>query len=141
MACNHCPHPTCPHSMVTNAVCPCPESENEQEPCKGSLILDATSAPRWKLSCNECNIVSSFIDTVKRELYTQSFMNLFTYSFHLDVTIGKNMCQCGSVYLKVEFRENQNKEPMEGCIMCDDDMEALLATRYLFTFLKLLLKN
>lgn len=67
MACNHCPHPTCQHSMVTNAVCPCPEAENEQEPCKGSLILDATSAPRWKLSCNECNIVSSFIDTVKRK--------------------------------------------------------------------------
>ncbi|GAA5817347.1 hypothetical protein MFLAVUS_010891 [Mucor flavus] len=112
MACNHCPHPTCQHSMVTNAVCPCPEAENEQEPCKGSLILDATSAPRWKLSCNECNIVSSFIDTVKH------------------VTITNDMCQCGSVNLKVEFRENQNKEPMSGCIMCDDDMEALLATRF-----------
>lgn len=45
------------------------------------------------------------------------------------------MCQCGSVNLKVEFRENQNKEPMTGCIMCDDDMEALLATRYI-TILK-----
>jgi DNA topoisomerase-3 len=65
MACNHCPHPTCAHSMVTNAVCPCPEADNETEPCKGSLILDATSAPRWKLSCNECNIVSSFVDIVK----------------------------------------------------------------------------
>ncbi|CAO0801488.1 unnamed protein product [Mucor circinelloides] len=112
MACNHCPHPTCPHSMVTNAVCPCPENESETDPCKGSLILDATSAPRWKLSCNECNIVSSFVDTVK------------------NVIIQKNVCDCGSVMLKVEFRENQNREPVSGCIMCDDEIEGLLATRF-----------
>lgn len=113
MSCNHCPHPTCPHSMVTNAVCPCPETENEVDPCKGALILDATSAPRWKLSCNECNIVSSFVDTVK------------------SVTIVKNdMCECGSVLLKIEFRENQSREPMSGCIMCDADIEGLLTTRF-----------
>ncbi|KAG1312970.1 hypothetical protein G6F64_002610 [Rhizopus arrhizus] len=113
MSCNHCPHPTCPHSMVTNAICPCPESENEADPCKGSLILDATSAPRWKLSCNECNIVSSFVDTVK------------------NVNIIKNdMCECGSVLLKIEFRENQNKEPMTGCVMCDSEIENLLTTRF-----------
>ncbi|KAI8330027.1 DNA topoisomerase [Blakeslea trispora] len=111
MACNHCPHPTCQHSMVTNAVCPCPENENEKDPCQGSLILDATSAPRWKLSCNECNIVSSFVDTVK------------------NVTIQKDMCECGSVLLKVEFRENQAREPLVGCIMCEDEIESLLATR------------
>ncbi|KAI9485417.1 MAG: DNA topoisomerase [Benjaminiella poitrasii] len=113
MACNHCPHPACPHSMVTNAVCPCPESENETDPCKGSLILDATSAPRWKLSCNDCNIVSSFVDTVK------------------NVIIQKDeLCECDAVILKVEFRENQNREPITGCIMCDEDMESLLATRF-----------
>lgn len=48
-----------------------------------------------------------------------------------DVIITNDMCQCGSVNLKVDFRENQNKESMSGCIMCDDDMEALLATRYI----------
>ncbi|OBZ90149.1 DNA topoisomerase 3-beta-1 [Choanephora cucurbitarum] len=112
MACNHCPHPTCQHSMVTNAICPCPESENEKDPCKGSLILDATSAPRWKLSCNECNIVSSFVDTVK------------------NVAIQKDMCECGSVLLKIDFRENQTREPLVGCIMCDDEIESLLATRF-----------
>ncbi|KAI8047962.1 DNA topoisomerase [Gilbertella persicaria] len=112
MACNHCPHPTCTHSMVTNAICPCPESDNEKDPCKGSLILDATSAPRWKLSCNECNVVSSFVDTVK------------------NVIIQKDVCECGSVLLKVEFRENQNREPLLGCVMCDDEIEGLLATRY-----------
>ena len=52
--------------MVRNAICPCPESEQPVDPCQGRLILDATSAPRWKLSCNECNIVSTFLDTIKR---------------------------------------------------------------------------
>ncbi|KAI8379543.1 DNA topoisomerase [Radiomyces spectabilis] len=111
MSCNHCPHPTCPHSMVTNAICPCPESEREKDPCNGRLILDATSAPRWKLSCNECNVVSSFVDTVK------------------NVVISNEMCDCGSALIKAEFRENQNKEPVQGCVMCDDEVDALLATR------------
>lgn len=48
----------------------------------------------------------------------------------IDVIIQKNVCECGSVMLKVEFRENQNREPVSGCIMCDDDeIEGLLATR------------
>ncbi|KAI8341296.1 DNA topoisomerase [Chlamydoabsidia padenii] len=112
MACNHCPHPTCGHSMVKNAVCPCPESERPEDPCPGSLILDATSAPRWKLSCNECNVVSSFVDIIK------------------NVVLTDEMCDCGAVILKGEFRENQNREPQTGCILCDDDMDALLSTRF-----------
>ncbi|KAI8089922.1 DNA topoisomerase [Halteromyces radiatus] len=111
MACNHCPHPTCTHSMVKNAVCSCPESERPEDPCPGSLVLDATSAPRWKLSCNECNIVSSFVDTIK------------------NVLLMNEMCECGTVILKAEFRENQNREPLTGCILCDDDIDALLTTR------------
>lgn len=39
------------------------------------------------------------------------------------------MCECGSVLLKVEFRENQAREPLVGCIMCEDEIESLLATR------------
>jgi DNA topoisomerase-3 len=74
MGCNHCPHPACKHSMVKNAVSPCPESERTVDPCPGRLVLDATSAPRWKLSCNECNVVSSFIDTIKRK---PCFINLY----------------------------------------------------------------
>ncbi|KAH8552837.1 DNA topoisomerase [Umbelopsis sp. PMI_123] len=110
--CNHCPHPSCKHSMVKNAVGPCPESEREVDPCPGRLILDATSAPRWKLSCNECNVVSSFIDTVKH------------------VTLLDDDCDCGCTILKVEFRENANKPPAEGCVSCDDEVEALLETRF-----------
>ncbi|OZJ02901.1 hypothetical protein BZG36_04922 [Bifiguratus adelaidae] len=112
MACNHCPHPTCSHSMTKNAVCPCPQQSDEAA-CPGRLILDATSAPRWKLSCNECNIVSSFLDTIK------------------SVSIQKDeVCDCGATLLKVDFRENQNRESLEGCILCDEEMEALLETRF-----------
>lgn len=117
--------------MVTNAVCPCPENESETDPCKGSLILDATSAPRWKLSCNECNIVSSFVDTVKSKRIGIGRLWIVCAHPHalIDVIIQKNVCECGSVMLKVEFRENQNREPVSGCIMCDDEIEGLLATR------------
>ncbi|KAJ2957588.1 hypothetical protein NQZ79_g6685 [Umbelopsis isabellina] len=112
MGCNHCPHPSCKHSMVKNAVGPCPESERDVDPCPGRLVLDATSAPRWKLSCNECNVVSSFIDTIKL------------------VTLLDDICDCGSAILKIEFRENTNKPPVEGCVSCDDEAEALLETRF-----------
>ncbi|KAI9278245.1 DNA topoisomerase [Phascolomyces articulosus] len=114
MGCNHCLHPTCAHSMVRNAICPCPESEQEVDPCQGRLILDATSAPRWKLSCNECNIVSTFLDTIK----------------HVNIVKDEICEDCGTVILKAEFRENQNKQPVIGCVMCDEEMEALLATRF-----------
>ncbi|CAO3611622.1 unnamed protein product [Cunninghamella echinulata] len=112
MGCNHCLNSGCAHSMLKNKVCPCPESENQENSCKGSLILDATSAPRWKLSCNECNVVSAFVDIVKNVILTNE------------------VCDCGGAVLKAEFRENQNKEPLTGCILCDDDMDALLTTRF-----------
>lgn len=60
MGCNRCPHPTCEHSLVNNGICSC-----QANLCKGQMVLDATSAPRWKLSCNECNFVSAFLDMVK----------------------------------------------------------------------------
>ncbi|KAI9314572.1 DNA topoisomerase [Dichotomocladium elegans] len=114
MGCNHCLHPTCAHSMVRNAICPCPESERAENPCPGRLVLDATSAPRWKLSCNECNIVSTFVDTIK----------------HVAI-VANELCDCGTVILKAEFRENQSKAPVSGCIMCDDEMDELLSTRHM----------
>ncbi|RUS25677.1 hypothetical protein BC938DRAFT_471801 [Jimgerdemannia flammicorona] len=112
MGCNHCPHPACSHSMVKNSVCACPQFEDVAA-CQGRMILDATSAPRWKLGCNECNLVSSFVDTI----------NL--------VTLG-DICKCGSRIIKVDFRQNQNREPLEGCIVCDEEMAALLETRYIY---------
>jgi DNA topoisomerase-3 len=59
MGCNRCPQSDCIQSMTNNAINSCYE-----ESCSGTLILDSTSAPRWKLSCNECQLVSCFNDAV-----------------------------------------------------------------------------
>lgn len=46
------------------------------------------------------------------------------------VTLLDDICDCGSAILKIEFRENTNKPPVEGCVSCDDEAEALLETRF-----------
>jgi DNA topoisomerase-3 len=48
----------------------------------------------------------------------------------LEVTLSDDVCDCGSAILKIEFRENTNKPSVEGCISCDDEVEALLETRF-----------
>lgn len=48
MPCSLCPHPAFQHSMIKEGVCSCPE-------CNGTLLLDPTSAPKWRLECNKCN--------------------------------------------------------------------------------------
>ncbi|CAG8435114.1 11795_t:CDS:10, partial [Scutellospora calospora] len=110
MGCNRCPHPTCEHSLVNNGICSC-----QANLCKGQMVLDATSAPRWKLSCNECNFVSAFLDMVK------------------GVSISKDdYCEneeCNSCILKIEFRENQNKKSLKGCVLCDDEIAELLENK------------
>ncbi|CAG8633698.1 5723_t:CDS:2, partial [Racocetra fulgida] len=107
MGCNRCPHPTCEHSLINNGVCSC-----QVNSCNGRMVLDATSAPKWKLSCNVCNFVSVFTDMVK------------------GVSISKDeYCEneeCNSRLLKIEFRENQNKRPLKGCILCEDEIAELL---------------
>ncbi len=45
MGCNKCPDERCPNSFTRNWVCECPEFK-----CTGKLVLDATSAPRWKVT-------------------------------------------------------------------------------------------
>ncbi|CAG8644563.1 6436_t:CDS:10 [Cetraspora pellucida] len=110
MGCNRCPHPTCEHSLTNNEVCSC-----QVNSCTGQMVLDATSAPKWKLSCNVCNFVSVFTDLVK------------------GVSISKDeYCEneeCNSCVLKIEFRENQNKKPLKGCILCEDEIAELLENK------------
>ncbi|KAJ3130531.1 DNA topoisomerase 3-beta-1 [Nowakowskiella sp. JEL0407] len=107
MGCNTCPHTTCEHSVTKNWVTPCP-SEN----CTGVMVLDATSAPRWKLCCNVCTMVTAFVDTIN------------------EVTICEVCEDCSSKLVTVSFRKNQSKEDIEeACIVCDDELEALLETR------------
>ncbi|KAK7099050.1 hypothetical protein V1264_003246 [Littorina saxatilis] len=47
MGCNECSHPTCPHAFSQNGVSECVECE------RGILVLDPTSAPKWRMCCNK----------------------------------------------------------------------------------------
>ncbi|CAG8432833.1 7321_t:CDS:10 [Diversispora eburnea] len=94
-------YPLCPycynHPPFEDArkVCSC-----QLESCNGQMVLDATSAPRWKLSCNGC------------------------VSFLKDETCDNE--DCSATILKIEYLEKQNKKPIEGCIMCDEEVSELL---------------
>ena len=54
--CNSCPHPTCPHSLPSLGVSSCIECS------RGILVLDATLAPKWKLVCNNCDVIINCFD-------------------------------------------------------------------------------
>lgn len=47
--CNECTHvhPMCQHGMSQNGVSECVECES------GVLVLDQTSAPKWRMACNK----------------------------------------------------------------------------------------
>ena len=49
--CNSCVHPTCGHSLENLGVCTCIECDD------GMLVLDESSAPKWRMACNVCNVV------------------------------------------------------------------------------------
>eukprot|EP00039_Didymoeca_costata_P016971 m.310406 g.310406 ORF g.310406 m.310406 type:complete len:847 (-) comp16476_c2_seq4:74-2614(-) len=103
--CNQCPHPTCQHSIVAHGVTQCPECEN------GVLVLDPTSSPKWKIACNSCNCLA----------------RVFEGAFRVAVT--KEICDCGSHLLDVDF--NKNNTPLadggtklQGCMFCNDTLAA-----------------
>lgn len=108
MGCNDCLDANCLHSLVSNSIVNCPT-----EACEGVLVLDGTSAPRYKMGCNRCNLVSSFNDTVN------------------DVQVKSDtLCaDCFAKKIKVSFVKKENRSDLVGCIVCDDELDSLLETR------------
>ncbi|KAJ3219587.1 DNA topoisomerase 3-beta-1 [Clydaea vesicula] len=107
MSCNNCPEVSCKFSLPNNSIINCP-----QENCTGVLVLDFTSAPRYKLNCNACNLVSNFKDTVN------------------EVFLKENICEkCFSKQIEISFIKKENKNDLIGCIVCDDELDALLESR------------
>ena len=45
--CNSCTHPTCAHSLTMLGVAQCIECDD------GVMVLDPSSAPKWRLACNK----------------------------------------------------------------------------------------
>ncbi|KAF5301451.1 hypothetical protein FQA39_LY02180 [Lamprigera yunnana] len=97
--CNTCTHPTCPHSLNSNGVSNCIECDG------GVLVLDPSSAPKWKLVCNTCDIIIHLFDNASK------------------VSVQDDICNCGSQLVNVEYKEDKSKLPnnvteLTGCIFC-----------------------
>ncbi|XP_042064078.1 DNA topoisomerase 3-beta isoform X2 [Salvia splendens] len=111
MPCFQCPHPTCPHSMISQGVCACPE-------CDGTLVLDPVSAPKWRLYCNMCNCFVSLPEGAHR------------------ISTTKDHCpNCDSTILEVDF--NKKTTPLKdggtlhvGCILCDELLHSLVEMKH-----------
>ncbi|GMN59693.1 hypothetical protein TIFTF001_028789 [Ficus carica] len=111
MPCFLCPHPTCPHSMITLGVCACPE-------CSGTLVLDPVSAPKWRLNCNTCNCLVFLPEGAHR------------------ISTTRDRCpDCNSTIIEVDF--NKKTTPLEdgatlytGCILCDEFLHSLLEMKH-----------
>lgn len=100
MGCNQCTHPTCTHSEVSLGIADCTECDS------GSLVLDPTSAPKWKLACNRCNLV----------------IHVFEDAFRVSAT--DQECECGTTLLDIDFNRTKSPLPGEktqyvGCLFCD----------------------
>jgi DNA topoisomerase-3 len=95
MPCSACPHSTCPLAVGQTMLFACHE-------CDGSMILDSTAAPRFKVSCTnfECPIISVFSSIVA------------------DVKIGKNVCECGAKMVNLVMKDKSKKTV---CVDCNDD--------------------
>ncbi|GAB5361342.1 hypothetical protein AAMO2058_000705300 [Amorphochlora amoebiformis] len=101
MPCNLCPHASCPHSFVSLALCVCPYCQ------RGSLVLDPTSRPIWKVSCNACDRLIKFADGANK------------------VTLSKAKCEtCKARKVRVEYGKGKSPIPggetkRIGCLACD----------------------
>ena len=107
MGCNACTHPTCPQSVEAQGVADCTECES------GTLTLDTSSGPKWKMACNKCNVVIA----------------LFEDAFRIATT--DQECECGATLLDVDFnRANSplpdSKTQHRGCVFCDHVLAPLI---------------
>eukprot|EP00743_Colponemidia_sp_Colp-15_P005401 GILK01005805.1.p1 GENE.GILK01005805.1~~GILK01005805.1.p1 ORF type:complete len:853 (+),score=115.47 GILK01005805.1:50-2608(+) len=111
MGCNECTHPTCKHSLTKNGVTPCVE-------CSGTLVLDASSGPKWKLDCNKCNFQVKLVENAHKISTTDQYCE-----------------DCASMLLKVDF--NKKDTPLEngeteytGCFQCDEFLNDFCQARH-----------
>ncbi|GFY93088.1 DNA topoisomerase, type IA, core [Actinidia rufa] len=111
MPCFLCPHPTCPHSVIVQGVCACPE-------CNGTLVLDPVSAPKWRLYCNTCNCLVFLSEGAHR------------------ISTTKEQCsECDSTIIEVHF--NKKTTPLKDgatlhirCILCDELLHSLVEMKH-----------
>ncbi|XP_047507915.1 DNA topoisomerase 3-beta-1 isoform X2 [Pieris napi] len=104
--CNSCTHPTCSYGVNSTGVSGCID-------CDGVLVLDPSS-PRWKLTCNRCDVIINVFDDASR------------------VTVSDQQCpDCGAQQVTVEYRPERTKLPaalteMTACLYCEPTFTALV---------------
>lgn len=112
--CNECLHPSCQFSLARTGIAVCIECDG------GVLVLDQTSAPKWRMCCNKCNVVVEF----------QEDAHIYKISVSID-----NCEACGAKVLDVIF--NKDKTPLpggatehSGCIHCDPVLKPYVGLHY-----------
>ena len=114
MGCNQCRHPTCAYSATTLGVAPCDTCE------RGTMILDPSSAPKWKFCCNLCTSLWKIEPVV--------------YRVDLHKPGGTHTCtECGANHVQFTFHKgteehNLHGGALTGCLMCEDRLWSLVKT-------------
>ncbi|GAU92798.1 hypothetical protein RvY_04835 [Ramazzottius varieornatus] len=95
--CMKCTHPSCPHSMVVNAVRTCYGCDT------GNLVLETSAGLKKRISCNTCSL-KIYLGEQKK----------------VKVKSGSAPCgQCGGRLMTLEDKDGVEKT---GCIFCEDNM-------------------
>lgn len=117
--CNRCSHPTCPHGRNAHGVSACVECDS------GVLVLDPASMPKWKLVCNNCDVIVRIFEDAAKV-----------------ATVGEDSCcpECQAQLLRVEYKEGKSKLAddklvSEGCIFCDPELFRLVEKHHAAVFM------
>ncbi|KAK3783011.1 hypothetical protein RRG08_015351 [Elysia crispata] len=108
LGCNECTHPSCPHAFSQNGVSECVECD------QGILVLDPTSAPKWRMACNKCSVVIHFFEGATK------------------VSVKEDSCEdCAANLVDVSFKEGKSPLPEgmsehQGCVFCDPIFKPLM---------------
>ena len=103
--CMKCTHPSCPHSMVVNAVRTCYGCET------GILVLETSAGLKKRISCNQCSLKIYLGEQKKVKVKSDS------------VACG----QCGGRTMTLEDKEGVEKT---GCIFCEENVSGKCRVDY-----------
>uniref|UniRef100_A0A8C5ADQ4 DNA topoisomerase n=1 Tax=Gadus morhua TaxID=8049 RepID=A0A8C5ADQ4_GADMO len=112
VGCNQCTHPSCQHSLVSLGIGQCVECEG------GVLVLDPTSAPKWRMACNSCNVLVHFFEHAHR------------------VQVAPESCDaCEASLVAVDFNKTRSPLPAgetqhTGCVFCDPLFQDLVELKH-----------
>lgn len=121
VTCWECAHPTCKHGVASQGLMPC-----VADGCTtGSLCLDVTSGPNWKLCCNVCKMELKF-----EKGHVKS----------LSVLHNETCEDCGARMLQVDRHKNivpaGEETAICGCVTCDEQINKMISAAEARIFFK-----